>query len=123
MIQEFKLDSEKVMGLRIEGKVEQGEYEPVLESLENKLNTAGHINLYMEVPHTPNIPAQAVWDSIKVGLANLKNYNDKLDRVAVVTDKGWLKAATALENALFPGIEERSFSMEEAEEAKNWIQE
>lgn len=121
MIQQLELGNEKVMALRVEGKIDQQESASVIEYFEKKLNTADKLNIYMEIPKIQGIEARGIWDSIKAGFANLKKYNDKVERVAVVTDKNWLQTAASVENRLFPGIDEKAFSMEEAEVAKKWV--
>lgn len=121
MIHQLELGNDKVMAWRIEGKVDQADYEPVVKSIENKMNTADKLNVYVEIPKMPGITLPAIWEGIKSGLANLRKYNNKLNKVAVVTDKEWLQIMTEIENRLFTGIDERSFSMEEAAEAKEWI--
>lgn len=121
MIQQLALGNEKVMAWRIEGKIDQAEYGSVIKTLENKMDTSDKLNVYVEVPKMPGITLPAIWDGVKSGLANLKKYNNRLNKVAVVTDKEWLQTMSEIENRIFPGIDERSFSMEEAEEAKRWI--
>lgn len=121
MIQQIDLNSENVMAWRIEGKIDQGEYAPLVKSIENKIDAADKLNVYVEIPKMPGITLPAIWEGLKSGLANLWKYNNKLNKVAVVTDKDWMQNMTEIENRLFRGIDERSFPMEEAEEAKKWV--
>lgn len=121
MVQKLDLNNENILAWRLEGKIDEAELNPMVKDLEKELNTSDHLNIYMEVPETPGVTPQAFWESLKSGLSNLKKYNDKLEKVAVVTDKGWLQTMANVENRLFPGIDERSFSFEEAEEAKQWV--
>lgn len=122
MIKQLELGNEKVMAWRIEGKIDQGEYAPLVKSIENKMDTTDKLNVYVEIPKMPGITLPAIWEGLKSGLANLRKYNNRLNKVAVVTDKDWMQSMTEIENRLFRGIDERSFSMAEAEEAKKWIQ-
>lgn len=121
MIQKLDLNNEKVLAWRLEGKINEAELSPMVKDLEQELNTSDRLNIYMEVTETPGVTPQAFWDSLKSGLSNLKSYDDKLDKVAVVTDKGWLQTMASVENRFFPGIEERAFSFEEATEARQWV--
>jgi len=47
----------------------------------------------------------------------------KFDRVAVLTDKTWLKKVSEFEGALLPGLEIKAFSLEQKKEAQAWLSE
>lgn len=85
------------------------------------MNTADKLYIYVEMPIMPGITLPAIREGIKSGLANLQKYNNRLNKVALVTDKEWLQTMNEIENRLFTGIDERSLSMEETAAAKEWI--
>lgn len=121
MIQRLELGDENVIAWRIEGKIDQADYAPVIRQLDNKMNSTDKLNVYLEIPKMEGITPQAVWESLKFGISNLKEFISKINKAAVVTDKQWLQTYTRLEDRLFKSIDERTFSMEEAEEARKWI--
>ena len=45
----------------------------------------------------------------------------KIDRVAVLTDKTWLKKISEFEGALFPGLEIKPFTRDQIVEAEAWL--
>lgn len=45
----------------------------------------------------------------------------RFDRCAVLSDAGWLRTASEIEGALIPGIEIKSFALNETEEAEAWL--
>lgn len=45
----------------------------------------------------------------------------KFSRVAVLTDKTWLKKVSEFEGVLFPGLEIRAFSIDQRTEAETWL--
>ena len=45
----------------------------------------------------------------------------KFDRAAVLTNKNWIKKLSAIEGALMPGLEIKSFNLEEEKEAIDWL--
>ncbi len=47
----------------------------------------------------------------------------KFDRCAVLTDSKWLGVAAEVEGALFPGIEIKSFALDDQEPAEAWLNE
>ena len=123
MIKQLESGDENVMAWRFEGKIEEAEYNPVIDSLQQKLKTSSHASIYMEVPEMPGLTPQTVWESLKFGFSHMKEFIKSIDRVAVVTDKEWLKTYTAIESRLLPGVEERAFSFEDSEKARKWLRE
>lgn len=123
MIQELELGNEKLLGWRIEGKIDEAEYGPVLDSLKQKMEGSAKVNLYLEVPEMPGLTPGTIWESLKFGLSNLKDFVKNVSRVAVVTDKEWLKTYTSIESRLIPGVEEKAFAFEDAEMARQWVKE
>jgi hypothetical protein len=45
----------------------------------------------------------------------------KFDRVAVLTDDAWLKMASEIEGALYPGLEIRAFGRDRKKQAETWL--
>lgn len=45
----------------------------------------------------------------------------KIDRIALLTDQGWLRATAALESALVPGVSIHSFAPGEEQAAREWL--
>ena len=45
----------------------------------------------------------------------------KFNRVAVLTDKNWLKKISEFEGVLFPGLEIRAFNIDQKEQAEVWL--
>lgn len=121
MIQELKLGNERVIAWRMEGKIEEAEYGAALDSLKKKMELFHNVNIYMEVPEISGLTPETIWDSLKFGFTNLKEFVKNIERVAVVTDKEWLKTYTSIESRLIPGVEERAFSFDDAEKAKQWV--
>jgi hypothetical protein len=45
----------------------------------------------------------------------------KFDRVAVLTDKPWLKTVSEIEGAFFPGLEIKAFNRDQKTVAEAWL--
>lgn len=45
----------------------------------------------------------------------------KFEKCAVLSDSAWLRKAAVIEGALFPGIEIKSFKLQDSEEAEIWL--
>ena len=68
--------------------------------------------------HLPSLGAIAIEFSRLPAMFGLIK---KFDRVAVLTDKTWLKKASELEGVLIPNLEIKAFSREQREEAEAWL--
>lgn len=51
----------------------------------------------------------------------LFRYIRQFDRAAVLTDKDWLQEACAIEGALIPGLQIKTFDADEADDAERWL--
>ena len=45
----------------------------------------------------------------------------KFDKCAVLSDSNWLRKAAVVEGAIFPGIDIKSFEMDELDAAEAWL--
>ena len=45
----------------------------------------------------------------------------KFDKCAVLCDTEWLRKAAEIEGAIFPGLEIKSFELDQTEEAEAWL--
>lgn len=121
MVQQIDLASPQVLAFRIEKEISEKEMDEVLSIIRNKMEQKEHFNLYLELSEMPKIKPKAFWDSLKFSFSSLGEYLKKLQKGAVVSDKNWLRKAAEAEDKLLPGVDERSFSFSEVEEARNWI--
>jgi hypothetical protein len=111
---------ENVLAFAAKGKVTAEDYEsviiPAVESLlahQRKARFLYHIG-----KDCSGFEAGAMWDDAKVGLRHLASW----ERVAVVTDTGWIRAAVKAFGILMPG-HVRVFDEAELDAAKRWISE
>lgn len=62
--------------------------------------------------------------AITLELANivpLMRWVWRLDRIAVVSDEAWMRAASRIESALLPGVTYAVYDAEESEAARAWV--
>ncbi len=45
----------------------------------------------------------------------------KFDKCAVLSDSSWLRKAATVEGALFPGLDIKSFELDDVEAAETWL--
>jgi hypothetical protein len=107
-----------VLGFRARGQVTAADYENVLVpdveaafALNPKLRLLYHCG-----DDFTGFDARAAWDDAKLGLRHFSGW----ERVALVTDVGWLRLAARTMGFAMPG-EFRLFGNAQLDEAKQWL--
>lgn len=109
---------DNVLGIEAKGKVTGTDYESLLiPAVEEILERHDRIrSLYQLGEEFEGFDAKAVWDDAKVGLSHIRSW----ERVAVVTDIGWIRTTITAFGFVMPG-EVRVFENRELAEARQWI--
>lgn len=107
-----------VVGLKAHGEVTSEDYKKVLEpAIAGALTNHDKVRmLYVFGSEVTGMSAGAMWQDSKVGVGHYT----KFERVAVVTDKDWLRHSVDVFGYLIPG-EIKGFSMAEEAQARAWI--
>jgi SpoIIAA-like len=107
-----------VLGFKASGELTGDDYRNVLiPAVEAALDKQEKLRLlYLLGNEVTGFSAGAAWEDSKVGLAHVM----KWEKVAVVTDKEWLRHSVNILGYLIPG-ETKSFSTKEEAEARAWI--
>lgn len=110
---------DNVLALACEGQVTRQDYEIVLiPAAEAALQRHEQVRVYYEVATAQfaGIDAGAVWEDFRVGLGHMSRW----ERMAVVTDVGWIRLAVNAFRFLMPG-RLRVFALGERDDARRWI--
>ena len=110
-----------VLGFRITGKLERDEYHDTLMApIYAALERGEKLRVLVELPDDfQGLDAGALWEDLKAaGSVGLK-HRSSWDRLAVVTDKDWMRHSISAFGWLSPG-ELRVFEPDELDEAKAW---
>ena len=109
---------ENILGFEARGEVTGADYESVLiPALENMLARRKNIRfLYYLGSEFTGFDAKAMWEDAKVGLQHLSAW----ERVAVVTDVGWVRTAVKAFGFFMHG-QVRLFANSEISEARRWL--
>jgi hypothetical protein len=107
-----------VLGFRASGRVTGEDYESVIVPAVNEaLKANRRIRLlYQIAPDFEGFDPHALWEDSKVGLRHPMAW----DRIAFVTDLGWLRRATRALGFTMPA-ELRVFENRAFDEARAWI--
>ncbi len=111
---------ENVLGFAASGRVTADDYEAVLiPAVEAVFARREKVRfLYHIRKDCSGFEAGAMWDDAKVGLRHLASW----ERMAVVTDIEWIRAAVKIFGILMPG-HVRVFYDDALEQATRWVSE
>ena len=109
---------DSVVGIRASGEVTGDDYRNVLiPAVEAALEGDKQLRLlYLIEDDVSGFSAGAAWQDTKVGLGH---YN-RWEKVAVVSDKDWLRHSVDIFGYLIPG-EVKAFTHSEEAEARTWV--
>ncbi|MFK7829727.1 MAG: STAS/SEC14 domain-containing protein [Congregibacter sp.] len=109
---------EDAVAWRIDGKVTEEDMHAALDAVKRKIDTYGHVCVYQEIGSLGGVEFDAILEKLEflasVGISAFR-------RIAVVTDKRWVKRVIDWENRIFRGIDLRAFAVEERGRAFNFL--
>jgi len=108
------------LDIELSGKLNTEDMRTALDTLVSKSKNIENGTILYEIIdlHFPSLGAIGIELSRLPALFVLMK---KFDRVAVLTDKAWLKKASELEGALFPGLEIKAFNRNQKAVAEAWL--
>ncbi len=115
MLSSFAL-SDDIIGFIVDGPYDEDAIEIIQNEINQKLEIYDKVSFYIEDTVNAEISSKAILKSLPFKIKT----GNRFERVAVVTDRKWLKAISNLEK-LFFNAEIRVFSSEQRLEAIQWI--
>lgn len=115
-IKSTPLISEKVLHVRVSGRLSDADYRQFVPEVEALLARHGSLRLLVELADFHGWNAGALWDDFKVYL----KHGDEIDRLAIVGEKRWQEWMTRLARP-FLRAEVRYFDHGHEGEARRWI--
>ena len=108
------------LDILISGKIDSEEMKQALDELEEQSQgVEDGVMLYDVVDfHLPSMGALAIEFSRMPALFRLIR---KYKRIAVLSDRNWIKKASELEGMLIPGLEIKAFDRDRKTEAERWL--
>jgi SpoIIAA-like len=118
MIEIIENFPEDVVGFAAKGQVSRKDYlEVVIPAIEKARKGHAKLRLYYELgPQFSEIDLGAEWEDLKLGIEHYSLW----ERVAVVTDIGWIRHLVGAFRFLMPG-EIRVFANADLAQARSWI--
>ena len=121
MLHKISFEEEHVAGFRWEGKFDEKAFKQSLVQFLPELQMRPKLNIYMEIVSLTEVEAKAIWNEMKFDVQNFKDLQEKIEKVALVTDMSWIRTMAEASSSVIPGIRLKSFKFDEAEAAKTWI--
>jgi len=118
MLEPIPFDADNIVGLRVAGRIEAGEFDKIAAIVEDKLSRHPKLRVYVEVPSFDGISIEAFFKDLQMGLRHWHRF----EKEAVVTDQAWLQRITAFTGHLVPGLEVRAFPTTDKAAARAWIE-
>ena len=113
---ELNIEEPRLAVIRTDGEVTQEDYDKVVPRLEQLIRENGKIRVLLDVPQFEGATPSALWRDLKFDAKHLSD----VERMAVVEDEGWEDAAAQLAEPL-TSAQVKTFSAQEADQARNWV--
>jgi hypothetical protein len=111
-------DDTGVIDFTIDGEITRADYDALIPVLDGQIAKHGKLRVVETVRKLGPVDWSLWWRDVKW----VVDHRDKMARVAVVTDHGWIGPITRAAAALFSG-EMRVFPESEGEAARAWVRE
>jgi len=117
MIETIETGSPTVVGLKLCGKLHDGDYKQFVPAMESILTTEGKVRLFIELEDFHGWDLHAAWDDLKF---SLKHYSD-FQRIAMVGDHKWEKWMASFCKP-FTTAKVKYFDRSEVDAAWKWLE-
>ena len=120
MLEVLPFDNERVLGLRIAGKITDDDMQRMIDTAEMKFTALGkgaRLRVYVEVTSLGGIQLDALMKDLKFGLSHFRQF----ERKAVVSDTAWMGRLAKIVGPLFPSIEVRHFATDDRDATREWV--
>lgn len=122
MIEIIDIKDTNICGLRIDGKFDAQDVKGIFDALTEKVKGKNKFKLYYEISNLDlsNVSREMIEVEFKYLYKNPAIIAN-MEKVALVSDVEWLKKVAAVEFALIPMLEGKTFSFDQKEAAMNWL--
>lgn len=109
-----------VAAFRAKGKVKAEDYDnTMIPLIEDKLAIHDDISVLADLTDMEGMSVGAMGRDVQYGLSKLGEMHH-FKRVALITERQWIKALTSLVDTVFPNTEARVFSKYDRDDAMLW---
>lgn len=112
---------DKRIDVDFSGKLDSSEMRFALDELMRKSEGISHGQMLYRIGDF-DIPTLGAMGVELARIPQLFRFIRRFDRCAVVSNKDWLRRASEIEGALFPGLAIKAFDENQNTEAHNWLE-
>lgn len=116
----IELNGPNRLDLELSGKLDTDEMKSALDELNRKTSDIEHGTMLYRITdfHLSSLGAIGIELS---RLPQLFMMLGNFDRVAVLTERQWIKTISEIEGAMIPGLEIKAFELNQQGEAEAWL--
>jgi hypothetical protein len=118
MIETIETGCPRVVGLKLCGRLHDGDYQEFLPTMETILTAVGKVRLFVQYEDFHGWDMHAAWDDLKF---RVQHYSD-FERIAMVGDRKWEKWMANFFKP-FTKAEVKYFDRSEVDAAWKWLEE
>ena len=112
--------SSRAIEMVAEGHFTAADVTPALARLAQILDDTPSLDILADVRGSPSIALSAIAEELR-HLPLLLRLIRQTDRVAIIADEAWVRAASRIESALIPGLHYEVYPREHAAHAREWL--
>lgn len=112
---------DKRIDVDFSGKLDSSEMRFALDELLRKSEDISHGHMLLRIGDF-DVPTLGAMGVELARIPQLFRFIRRFDRCAVVSSKEWLRKASEIEGALFPGLTIKAFDELQNTEAHNWLE-
>lgn len=116
MIKKLSTSEGNILEYEATEKITEAEDEMMLREVKQAIDEFGKVNLLVRLVNFPKVELSALTNRFSFA----KEHHDDLGRYAIVTDSSGVSAIQSVVN-VFTGVEIKTFSLEEEEQARAWL--
>lgn len=117
MLALIDMPSDRVVGVRVNGRIDTDSFEEVLDEIRDRLGRHSQVRLYVELESLGGMSPEAFFKDLKFALGNWWRF----DREAVVTDQAWIQKILPIVDRFFPSVQIKVFDGDDRLIAREWI--
>lgn len=119
MIELLDMQSDLVVGVKIDGKIQKADIQAIEAAFAEKFERFERVCIYVEVANLGGITLEALLEDLKFGWSKFQRFAKK----AVVSEHQWMDTLAIVGDKLFPSIEVKHFSFADKDDAIAWVSE
>jgi len=108
--------SGRTVGIKVDGKLTNNDYEVLVPYFENLINEYGSLNLLCDMTQFSGVEIGVFWEDFKFSIRHVRDFT----RMAIVGDEQWLDWYTTTFNPMVK-TELKCFSSKHIHDAWNWV--